>query len=189
MTGAAWDPGGLWVVAPALGAYLLHAPVLRWDLLRPLARPLDGGATFRGRRVLGDNKTWRGALVMAAGVVLAALLLSRLPAFAACWPAPLRAHPLGYALLLALGFVAGELPNSFLKRQLGVAPGAQRRSPVGMALALYDQVDFVPGIWLALGPLWWMPAAQVLTLLAVAAALHLCVNGVGYAIGARKGWL
>jgi hypothetical protein len=47
----------LWLFLAVLGAPLLHAPVLTWDLLRPLKRPLDGGATFRGRRVLGDNKT------------------------------------------------------------------------------------------------------------------------------------
>ncbi|HUJ25422.1 MAG TPA: hypothetical protein VLW85_05355 [Myxococcales bacterium] len=30
---------------------------------------------------------------------------------------------------LGFGFVGGELPNSFLKRQLDVAPGGRRRAP------------------------------------------------------------
>jgi hypothetical protein len=47
----------LWVFLPVLGAYLAHAPVLRFDLLPSLKCPLDGGATFRGRRLLGDNKS------------------------------------------------------------------------------------------------------------------------------------
>jgi hypothetical protein len=47
---------GLWVIAPVLGGYLAHAPVLRFDLLHHLGRPIDGGATLRGRRLLGDNK-------------------------------------------------------------------------------------------------------------------------------------
>ena len=58
----------LWLFLPVLGAPLLHAPVLRWDLLPALGRPLDGGAHVGGRRILGDNKTWRGALCMTAGV-------------------------------------------------------------------------------------------------------------------------
>ena len=58
----------LWLFLAVLGAPLLHAPVLRWNLLPALARPLDGGRRWRGRRLLGDNKTWRGALCMTAGV-------------------------------------------------------------------------------------------------------------------------
>jgi hypothetical protein len=51
---------------PVLGAPLAHAPVLRFDLLKPLKRPIDGGRTLNGRRLLGDNKTWRGAPVLLA---------------------------------------------------------------------------------------------------------------------------
>jgi hypothetical protein len=65
------------VFLPVVGAPVLHAPVLRGDGLRALKVPLDGGATVRGRRVLGDNKTVRGALVMATGCVAAAAALSR----------------------------------------------------------------------------------------------------------------
>jgi hypothetical protein len=101
---------GVWVIAPVLGAYLAHAPVLRFDLLRQLARPIDGGATLRSRRVFGDNKTWRGAIVMSAGVLTATLLLSLWPACYRQWPANLRSHLVLFGLLLALGFVAGELP-------------------------------------------------------------------------------
>ena len=66
-------PGAPWTLLPVLGAPLLHAPVLRFDLLTAVKRPIDGGRTFGGRRILGDNKTWRGALVMVTGVEAAAL--------------------------------------------------------------------------------------------------------------------
>lgn len=179
----------LWVVAPVLGAYVAHAPVLRFDLLRALARPLDGGATLRGRRVFGPNKTWRGALVMLVGVVGATLLLSRWSAWACHWPVRLRAHPLAYGVLLGLGFVMGELPNSFLKRQLDIQPGSQRRSVLGVALSVFDQADFVPGIWLTLAPLWLMTPMQALVVFAVAAVVHMVINVLGYAIGARETWI
>ena len=55
-----------WAFLPALGGALAHAPVLRFDLLGPLKRPLDGGATLGGHRLFGDNKTLRGALLMAS---------------------------------------------------------------------------------------------------------------------------
>lgn len=43
----------LWLFLPALGAPLVHAPVLRFNLLPALRRPIDGGRTLRGRRLLG----------------------------------------------------------------------------------------------------------------------------------------
>ena len=55
--------------------------MLAWDLLKPLKRPIDGGATFRGRRLFGDNKTWRGALMMTTGPTAASVLLRRSEAY------------------------------------------------------------------------------------------------------------
>ncbi|HEX8065036.1 MAG TPA: CDP-archaeol synthase [Thermoleophilaceae bacterium] len=175
------------IFLPVLGALVLHAPVLRYDLLPGLRRPIDGGATFRGRRVLGDNKTWRGALVMLCGVVLAALLLWQWDRYRSWLPGEVReAGPLALGLLAGLGTVVGELPNSFAKRQLGIEPGRRRRSPLGVAIALYDQADFVPGILAALAPIWLAPLDVALAGLAIVAAVHLVVNVVGYAIGARS---
>ncbi|MBX5469611.1 MAG: CDP-archaeol synthase, partial [Thermoleophilaceae bacterium] len=114
----------LLVFVPVLGAPLLHAPVLALDLFPRLKRPLDMGARVRGRRVFGDNKTVRGALFMIGGVVAAALLLSLWPTYWHALPGAVRdAGPLPLGLLIGLGVVVGELPNSFAKRQLGVAPG------------------------------------------------------------------
>jgi hypothetical protein len=179
---------GLWVIAPVLGGYLAHAPVLRFDLLPRLARPIDGGATLWGRRVFGDNKTWRGVAVMSAGVFTATMLLSLWPTCSRQWPATLRSHRVLFGLLLALGFVAGELPNSFIKRQVDIEPGGRRLSPFGMALLILDQADFVPAVWLTLSPLWLMSPMQALVVLAVVVVVHSVINVLGYAIGARRTW-
>jgi CDP-2,3-bis-(O-geranylgeranyl)-sn-glycerol synthase len=169
-----------------LGAPLVHAPVLRWDLLRGLKRPLDGGRTLGGRRLLGDNKTWRGALCMTAGVVLATVLLWRWDWWRAQLPGAVRdASPVLVGLLMGAGTVIGELPNSFLKRRLGIAPGARRRTPGGVALAVLDQGDLVLGIWVALLPIWVMPVWLAAIAFAAVAAIHLVINVIGYAIGAR----
>ncbi len=179
-------PEGLLLFLPVLGAPLLHAPVLAFDLLRALKRPLDGGATLRGRRLLGDNKTWRGALVMVGGPLLATLVLAQWPAWWDALPAEVRdAGPVLVGLLIGLGVVLGELPNSFLKRQIGIAPGTQRRSTAGLALTVLDQVDFVPAVALLLLPVWAMPLWQLALALLVVGALHVLVNVLGYAIGAR----
>ena len=171
----------LLVLVPILGAPLAHAPVLRYDLFPSLKRPLDGGSG-----ILGDNKTWRGAIVMIAGVVTAALLLSLWPWYWSRIPREIRdAGPLLFGLLLGFAVVLGELPNSYLKRRIGIAPGTQRRSATGVAISLYDQVDFVPFVWLFLLPIWRMSAAQFAIALGVTLVVHLSINLVGYAIGAR----
>ena len=176
-----------WAFLPALGAAIAHAPVLRFDLLPSLKRPLDGGATLNGRRLFGDNKTLRGALVMASGTTAATVVLTRQGWFSERLPDELReAPPLLYGLLLGAGVVLGELPNSFLKRRLGIAPGDTRRSPLGAAIAVYDQADFVPVAALTLRPLWRVSAPELAGAFAVVAGVHSVVNVVGYAIGARS---
>jgi CDP-diglyceride synthetase len=172
----------LLVFVPVLGAPILHGPVLALDLLRPLKRPIDGG-----RNVLGDNKTWRGALLMTLGVVLAAALLSRWDGYWSELPHGVRdAGPWAFGALLGLGVVLGELPNSFLKRRLGVGPGRRRGGLAGAALVALDQGDLVLGAWLLLAPVWTMAVWQAAVAFAVVSAVHLVVNVVGYAVGARR---
>jgi CDP-diglyceride synthetase len=175
-----------WAFLPALGGALAHAPVLRFHLFEPLKRPLDEGMMLGGRRLLGDNKTVRGALVMAGGTTVAAMLLARRRWFRERLPSELRnAPPAVYGLLLGAGVVLGELPNSFVKRRLDIAPGARRSSPLGAAIAVFDQADFVLVSALTLRPLWRMTALEAAEAFAVVAGVHATVNVVGYAIGAR----
>jgi CDP-diglyceride synthetase len=176
----------VWVFLPVLGALVPHAPVLRWDLFPSVNRPLDFGARFRGRRVFGDNKTWRGAIVMFTGTLVATLVLTRWPWFRDRLPDDVRdAPPAVYGALLGAGVVLGELPNSFMKRQLGIEPGAQLRSPLGLAITILDQADFVLGAWVLLLPIWAMPPLGALLAFVVVAGVHSVINVIGYAIGAR----
>src|SRR5258706_2184003 len=121
----------------------------------PFAVPLDGGRTFRGRRLLGDNKTLRGFMIMvpATGITFAVLAsrLRILPVgLKGLWPL----SPAAYALLgswAAVGFMAGELPNSFIKRQLDIRPGdAARGRFFGPLFFVIDRIDSILGLMLAL---------------------------------------
>ena len=168
-----------WVFLPALGAHLAQAPVLRWDLLPALKRPIS-------RRLFGENKTWRGALVMTAGTVAATVALHRVPGYRRRVPPSITATgPTVVGLRLGIAVWIGELPNSFVKRRLGIPPGEQRRSPAGVAVSIIDQADWVPAAWLLLAPVWRMRPAEVTQVAVLVAFLHLPVNLIGYAIGAR----
>jgi len=112
--------------------------------------------------------------------------LAQWPRWARHGPVPLQSHPWADALLLGFGFVVGELSNSFLKRQPDIQPGASHHSPLGVALAIFDQADFVPAVWLTLAPLWLMTPAQSIAAFAVRVSVHFAINVIGYGIGARK---
>ena len=96
------------------------------------------------------------------------------------------ASPVVFGALVGLGTVAGELPNSFLKRQLGIAPGPQRRSAAGIAISIFDQADIVIGIWVCLLPVWAMTVGQAALAFAVFAAVHLVVSALAWRSGPRE---
>jgi hypothetical protein len=80
----------------------------------------------------------------------------------------------------------GELPNSFVKRRLDVAPGETATGWRAALFYVWDQVDLLTGAWPALA-LWVRPDAVVLaTSFVVAMALHPSVALIGYLMGARR---
>ena len=177
----------LLVFVPVLGGAIAHGLVLRFDWFRWLKQPIDAGMTLRDRRIFGDNKTWRGAVVVTAGTILGALALSTWPAFWSELPVDVqRAPPALYGFLLGLGCVIGELPNSFIKRQLDVPPGAQSRSALKVFFTIYDQGDLVLGAWVVLLPIWVMAPLQALFIFVVVTVVHYIVNVVAYWLGVRK---
>jgi CDP-diglyceride synthetase len=145
----------LWLCLPVVIAGVLHMLVVKRQLLSWLALPLDGGLTLGGIQLLGPNKTWRGVLVMVAASAAVGALQGALGgawAERAGW-ASVDALQLGggsftrgYAWLNAvfgLGYVLGELPNSFAKRRLGIAPGLHGRGLAGRLFLLLDHCDSV----------------------------------------------
>lgn len=124
---------------------------LRSAISRRVAFPLDCRLTYRGKRLFGANKTLRGLVVMlpaaAAAFSLLRLVALQDPSIGPrLWPLP---SPL-YALLglwAGVGFMAGELPNSFLKRQFGIPPGAAPEARLPRVLCfLADRLDSITGM-------------------------------------------
>lgn len=146
----------LLVVAAFSVAGVAHTLWMRSGASAPFRVPLDGGLRWRGRRLLGDNKTLRGfmAIVPATGVAFAVLAAVResLPAWLAAgwWTLP-PAQSFLLGAWLGFWFMAGELPNSFLKRRLGIAPGAAPTRGFARAFCLVlDRVDSILAMMIAL---------------------------------------
>ncbi|HSL23095.1 MAG TPA: CDP-archaeol synthase [Vicinamibacterales bacterium] len=158
------------------------------DRSRALAIPLDGGLTLRGRRLFGANKTVRGFVVMvpAASVSFAALAAAIDPAAYGLWPLATG----GYAALgawAALGFMAGELPNSFIKRQLGIPPGAGAITRPGLALqVLFDRVDSGVGMLAAVALAVPTPWTTWATVLLIGPFIHWCFSLTMFRLGIKQ---
>ena len=182
----------LWLALPVLAGGALHIAVIRRDALPALARlPLDGGRTLRGRRLFGDNKTVRGAVVMVGGTIAATLalaLLARLvPALAALPLARVQAeHPALWGALLGTGYILGELPNSFAKRQLGIAPGAAGTGRLRGVFWVADQVDSLLGILVMLSLVWVPTPAIALGLVALTLAIHPAAAALMVGLGLKQ---
>ena len=79
----------------------------------------------------------------------------------------------------------GELPNSFVKRRLGIPRGQTARGWLAGLFYVWDQIDLLTGAWPLLR-IWFAPStALVAVSFGVALALHPIVALVGYAVGAR----
>ncbi len=178
----------IYLFSPLLLSAAVSAVVLRFDLLRALRRPIDAGRSLGGRRIFGDSKTWRGVVVPVAGCV-AGVALQKV--FAADTRAlaliDYRAvSPVWFGAAMGAGAMLGELPNSFVKRRLGIPPGKTARGWMAALFYVWDQVDLLTGAWPLLAP-WVHPSARiVLPSVVLALAIHPLVALIGYLVGARK---
>lgn len=143
-------------------------------------RPIDGGRTWNGARLLGDGKTWQGAGGgVAAGVLLAFGLNEAGPRLRVAVPV----FPVEAALALPAGAMLGDVCGSFLKRRAG----RERGAPV----PVLDQLGFVAGAFALtrlVAPDWFRatftpPVAA--TAVVVTPVLHVGANALAYALGLK----
>jgi CDP-2,3-bis-(O-geranylgeranyl)-sn-glycerol synthase len=148
--------------------------------------PIDGGRTYRGSRLLGDGKTWRGT---AGGVLAGAALAFGLNAVApSVGPlAGVEALPqfgLAVAFALPAGAMCGDIAASFLKRRLDRERGAP--------LPGVDQLDFVVGALLFASLVdfaWvieWFSLEVLAFVLVVTPLLHLGTNFAAYQLSLKS---
>ncbi|MFH1916397.1 MAG: CDP-archaeol synthase [Nanoarchaeota archaeon] len=169
-----------------LPAYFANmAPNFFRKTLAFLAKPIDCGKSFRGQRLLGANKTWRGVImgtILAIVIVLLQRFLSTYPFFQqislinysslTLWKTIL----LGF--LLGFGALVGDSAKSFFKRQAKIPPGK--------SFFPFDQLDFVIG-GLLFSFILFIPAPlAILTIIVASPILHIVVKFIGYILKIDK---
>jgi CDP-2,3-bis-(O-geranylgeranyl)-sn-glycerol synthase len=175
-----------WLILPVILAGLGHVAVLKTRLIPRLAWPLDGGRQWGGRPLYGPNKTWRGLLVMTALTgwltLLQAAVERRLPEPGVT--SGYRLPPWLAGSLMGLTYCLAELPNSFVKRRLGIPPGG-RWTAHGRTQYIVDQIDSVAGCVAALRLLYRAQPGDLSRAFLLGAAAHIGVDQLLYAIGVK----
>jgi CDP-diglyceride synthetase len=170
----------IWHLAfPLVFGGIVHMIVVKMDILSYLKKPIH-------HRWFGANKTWRGFLVMPLatwpGVVMVQhwerIGESAAPVFSS-YPAWVLALGLGLAYCLA------ELPNSFLKRRLGIKEG-QTSDRAKWFFVILDQADSVMGCLLIYYFVLNVEGKLILGTLVLGTLIHLFFNVLLYLLKLRK---
>lgn len=161
----------LFFVTPLLVAGLLHHfLIIPKNMFSFLARPIDAGVLWKRKRLLGDAKTWRGIVVMAVGTSIAMEVLHFF------LPLTLRVSPWVAGGAIGLAYALFELPNSFVKRRMGVPEGKGGLGLLNKILFFADQSDSVIGSVASLY-LVYHPTVQLAgTLLVLGIGVHTLVD-------------
>lgn len=142
-------------------------------LLKQWRTPLDFGMTWRGKRLLGNNKTWRGFITGTLFAGLTAMLLSPFVTNEdGLWVA------LGLGLLMGCGALLGDAVESFIKRRRGV--------PSGASWFPFDQTDYIIGGLLLVAPFADISAKTIGVIFVTYFALHLIVAYIAYLLGLKE---
>jgi CDP-2,3-bis-(O-geranylgeranyl)-sn-glycerol synthase len=123
---------------------------------------MDFGKNFYdGKRIFGNNKTFRGFFFGLAIGIFVGLIECMFFHF-----------PILFSVLTPLGALLGDLTGAFFKRRLGIAPGG--------LLPVVDQVDFVVGAIVFSIPLALASWELAVTVLLITPPIHLFTNFLAY---------
>lgn len=159
-------PAGIANAAPVFATRIPW--IRRYDI------PMDLGKHWNGKRILGDNKTWRGFIFGTVMGGVTSLLISYflIPNSADAWYTFLVGAALGG------GALTGDAIESFFKRQRGI--------PSGKSWFPFDQIDYIIGGLLFVYPLTLIPLILMAGILLLYFGLHLLVSYLGYLTGFKK---
>jgi CDP-diglyceride synthetase len=174
----------LWFFLPAGIANVTPILVAPIPGLKKLNAPIDCGLLYRGKRVLGAHKTWRG---LVSGVLMAVvtLWLQQSAVTHYHWAKMLTSEvnythlpTVALGALFGLGALGGDAIESFFKRQRGTAPGH--------GWFPWDQLDYIIGASLASLPFVALSLLQYGLLIVLWLLVHLVASYIGYLLHLKE---
>lgn len=157
-------PAGISNMAPVIANKI---PILnKWDT------PMDFGIKYKGVRLFGDNKRWRGILFGTLVAGLTAVIINKLSHETA------QNYPPFYVgCALGFGALLGDAVESFFKRIRGINPGS--------SWFPFDQLDYIAGGLLFAYPFAPLPVREIIAVVVVYFSLHIATAYIGYMLGLK----
>ena len=157
--------------------------------------PIDGGRLFRdGKRIFGDNKTRIGFVFMILFYMLFQILFGMVSHLAGldihC--DLYHTHDNTFVFNLLFGFLAGfvymicELPNSFIKRRLGIRDGKTAKGGKGVLFFIIDQIDSLIGVMFLVYLFSDITFGKYVLYVCLGGITHILINAVLYGMKVRK---
>lgn len=157
----------IWFFLPAGVANAAPVIANKIPVLKNWKAPLDFGQSYKGIRLLGPNKTWRGLITGTVVAGFVAILQFAIYNNGGTWSG---AFFLG--LLMGLGALTGDAIESFFKRQ--------RKIPSGQSWFPFDQIDYIIGGLLIIYPFTRLPLHIIALIFVSFFGLHLLTAYIAY---------
>ncbi len=173
----------LWLFLPAGAANVTPILVTRMPYLEKWTSPIDFGCKFRGHRLFGPNKTWRGLITGTFIAILTFILQHKIAPELGNFSNYLMSVgymelPVVLGFLLGFGALAGDALESFFKRQRGIRPGG--------SWPAFDQMDYIIGSSLFAAVIIILPLHIYVWVFIIWFVMHLMFSYIGYRTGLKK---
>lgn len=170
----------LLAIIPLAIAGTLHMVVVKNNLLPQLAIPVN-------KQWFGASKTWRGFLFMPLFTFLGfyvVFMLFKLGSEQISFDIS-RYSPIELGLMLGFAYVLAELPNSFIKRRMGI-PAGELPQKNKILFIMTDQLDSVIGCGLVYVIVFGMPFTTFICLVLIGLYIAFAVKSILYHLGYKK---
>lgn len=179
-----------YLFSPLLIGLTAHGFAIKFGWFSFLVRPIDNRKTFRGKRIFGENKTYRGVVMTAIGTALGFAVQSFLHRYEVFRQVELIDYSIVKVILLGLiigtAAMLSELVNSFIKRQIDIAPGATANGIFSLFFYIFDQIDYLIGVLIVLAFYVEITFQRVIFSIVFLFFSHQIISFLGYWLGMRK---
>ena len=179
----------------AIIAGLVNSIFCKLNVLEFFKKPIDNNLKLKdGKRLFGDNKTWKGLI----GYIILNSVFAIL--FGFIWKLTKLEHlnyfyinhhnTIPYNLLigalLGLFYALFELPNSFIKRRIGIEEGKTTKGFFKIFFVFLDQADSIFGMALVVWMFYPIGIWIYLLFVIIGAITHIVLNILLYLFHVRK---
>lgn len=158
------------------------APIFFKNKYKFLAKPVDLGLKFRGKRILGDHKTLRGYFTGMVLAIIVIYLQKYLMDFSFFRKISIidyyNINLLLLGFLMGFGALFGDSVKSFIKRQLNIEPGKP--------FVPWDQIDYSIGAIVFLSFIYKFEFIDMISIIIIFFLLHLLIRNIGFFLKINK---